>query len=455
MNRRRQLPAMSKHRFRRAGVAAAAVIGLAAVSLVVLVFALPALTGEVRTWSSASGAYKTEAELVQIKDDGTVVLKKKDGTMIEVPLDKLSVPDQEYARAHSKLKPGGTPPMAGGAGTAKSTGGAGAAKSASEPPKTPEEIEAEALACHSAKEAVLIYKFYLAKPNLTALQRKTAEANLEAWKKKADDDMVRLGTQWMKKAEADEIRKKADAKIEQAMELLRLHNGDLARQTLEEASLLDPDSIKADFLMGVVYGLVNNDRKSQLHFEKCLKREPGNVSVLNNLAVSLAAQKKFVDAAKHWKTAATTAPKFQGLAQNIGSLITMAGSGIYKVPAKTLSDLNQVYADLVAHGNARPTKIGFVYTPPYGADWNSDKAKRRRRQVGVRHRQFGQRLCHPPARHSHQPPRGRARLGPAGAQSEESEVRATGRRADRHLRRRGPGAGPLQQARLAAGEPGR
>ena len=126
MNRRRQLPAMSKHRFRRAGVAAAAVIGLAAVSLVVLVFALPALTGEVRTWSSATGAYKTEAELVQLKDDGTVVLKKKDGAMIEVPLSKLSVrrpavrprADQAQARRHAGHVAGqallGTGQIAGG-----------------------------------------------------------------------------------------------------------------------------------------------------------------------------------------------------------------------------------------------------------------------------------------------------------------------------------------------------
>jgi len=103
-----------------------------------------------------------------------------------------------------------------------------------------------------------------------------------------DDDQVRLGKQWMAKSEADKIHKQAEAKIEHAVELLRLRNEPLAQQSLEEASKLDPDSIQADFLMGVVYGAISkNDKKAQAHFEKCLKREPGNVSVLNNLAVSL------------------------------------------------------------------------------------------------------------------------------------------------------------------------
>jgi len=369
-----------------------------AASLVVLLYAMTALTGEIRTWSSATGTYKTEAELVQLKDDGTVVLKKKDGGVIEVPLSKLSAADQQYLRTQTKGKPGSSKPGSSSPGRGTPAAGKGvpsagapgatpgkspsapapaAGKSANDPPKTPEETEAEAQLCRTAKEALLIYKFYLAKPNLTVLQRGTAEANLKAWQKRADEDQVRLGAKWMPKAEADKIREKADAKIEMAMEMLRLNNGAQAQQYLQEASELDPDSIKADFLMGVVWGVINNDRKSQIHFERCLKREPGNVSVLNNLAVSLASQKKFVDAAKYWKTAATNAPKMKALAQNIGSLITMAGSNQAKLPPKTMSELSEVYEGLITtHGNPRPTRIGFVFTPPYGSDWASGKGKR-------------------------------------------------------------------------------
>jgi S1-C subfamily serine protease len=330
---------------------------VALVPLAVFALALTGHTGEIRNWSSTSGTYKIDAELVKLKEDGTVVLKTKSGKVIEVPIGKLSEADQKYARSQAA---GTSPP-----------------KAASEPPKSPDEVEAEAQQCRTAKEAVMIYKFYLARPNLTGPQRATAEASLESWKKKADEDQVRLGKQWMTKTEAAKIRKQAESKIEQAVEFLRLQNEQLAKQNLEEASRLDPDSIQADFLMGVVYGAIaKNDKKAQQHFEKCLKREPDNVSVLNNLAVSLAAQKKYSEAAKHWKTAAGKAPKMRALSQNIGSLIALAGKNEAKIPSKTLNDLSQVYEELITkYNNPRPTQVAFIYTPPYGAGWEEGKGK--------------------------------------------------------------------------------
>jgi S1-C subfamily serine protease len=339
--------------------------GLAAIA--VFAAAATAHTGELRTWSSASGTYKAEAELIELKSDGTVVLKKKDGTVIQVPLSKLSAVDQQYLRSKSA-----TIPQSDSNSTTTSAGSA-------EPPKRPEEVENEALQCRTTKEAVLVYTFYLSKPNLSPQQRAAAQASLEAWKKKAADGLVRLGKDWMKEKEAEAIRTKADEKIENAMELLRLGNGDLSRRSLEEASQLDPDSIKADFMMGVVYGLIaDNDKKAQLHFERCLKRDPGNVSVLNNLAVSLVFQKKYGPAVQHWKTAAASAPKMRGLAQNIGSLIAMAGAGQARLPDKTMQELAQIYDDLInKHGNPRPAAVGFVYLPPYGSGWEADDGRPR------------------------------------------------------------------------------
>jgi S1-C subfamily serine protease len=314
-----------------------------------------------RTWSSATGVYTVEAELMQLKNDGTVVLKKKNGSVIEVPISKLSAVDRAYLRSQS----GGVP------------GEAIAKPAPPDPPKTPEAVEEEAGQCRTAKEAVLVYTFYLSKPNLTPQQRAAAQASLESWKKKAVENQVRLGDQWLTKEEAEKIREEADAKIEHAMELLRLGNGEMSRRTLEEASKLDPDSIKADFMMGVVYGLIaDNDKKAQYHFERCLKRDPTNVSVLNNLAVSLVFQRKFGPAAQHWKTAAATTPKMTALTQNIGSLIAMAGANRIRLPEKIQQELGGLYEELVTtHGNPRPTEIGFVYTPPYGSDWDSEKGR--------------------------------------------------------------------------------
>jgi S1-C subfamily serine protease len=340
-------------------------------SLAVAIAALAALIGmsfavaaraEMRTWTSAAGNHTAEAEFVELKDDGAVVLKTKAGKTIEVPLSKLSAADQAFARSQGAAKPHAT----------------------ADTEKTPEEIEAEALQSHTAKEAVLLYKFYLSKRNLSVVQRAAAEEKLAEWTKKADADEVRLGKQWMTKAEAEKIRKQAQEKIEHAVELLRLRNEQLAEQSLEEASKLDPDSIQAEFLMGIIYGAIaKNDKKAQLHFEKCLKREPGNVSVLNNLGVTFANQKKYPEAARQWKAAAASAPQMKELSQNIGSLIALVGAKQAKLPPKTLQDLSQVYEDLVnKHGNPRPAQVAFVYAPPYGAKLSGEKGRSERGPSG-------------------------------------------------------------------------
>jgi hypothetical protein len=54
-----------------------------------------------RTWSDASGKFQIEAELVKI-EDGHAVLKKSDGSLVRVALDKLSLADRLYAMAQSQ-----------------------------------------------------------------------------------------------------------------------------------------------------------------------------------------------------------------------------------------------------------------------------------------------------------------------------------------------------------------
>jgi S1-C subfamily serine protease len=327
-------------------------IALVALTSLLTVLISVARTGEVRTWKAAAGNFSVEAELLELKPDGTVRLKRKDGLELNVPLDKLSAEDQQFAR-----------------------GGSAAPNNAPDAPpstalKTAEQVERDASGCKTAKEAVLVYKFYLAQSNLPADQRALATAKMKEWEDRAAKDLIRLGKDWVTPEEAEKTRKQAEAKIEKALEYLRLKNGDLARKTLEEASKLDPDSIQADFLMGLVYSVIaNNDVKGEFHFQKCLKREPDNVSVLNNLAVTMVFQKKYVAAAQSWKKAAAASPKFKGLTQNIGTVISEAGTGGHKIPEKTLKELSELYEELIdKHGAPRPAKLGYVMTPPYSAE---------------------------------------------------------------------------------------
>src|SRR5436305_5484135 len=51
-----------------------------------------------REWADVTGKFKIEAELVAVRN-GKVILEKTDGTVITVPLDKLSAADQAFLKA--------------------------------------------------------------------------------------------------------------------------------------------------------------------------------------------------------------------------------------------------------------------------------------------------------------------------------------------------------------------
>jgi hypothetical protein len=52
-----------------------------------------------RTWKDATGTFSLEAEFVEVTD-GNVKLKKDDGTIVEVPISRLSSGDQQYVKTH-------------------------------------------------------------------------------------------------------------------------------------------------------------------------------------------------------------------------------------------------------------------------------------------------------------------------------------------------------------------
>ncbi len=52
----------------------------------------------IRKWTDASGTRSFNAELVSFKD-GNLTLKREDGKVIELSLDKFSQADQDYVKS--------------------------------------------------------------------------------------------------------------------------------------------------------------------------------------------------------------------------------------------------------------------------------------------------------------------------------------------------------------------
>jgi hypothetical protein len=85
--------------------AAAGIVGL------LLFIAVPAIgAGESRKWTDAGGTYSVVAEFVELKD-GVVRLRRDDGRIARIPLDRLSEADKRYVRQVTEAKPAETPPF--------------------------------------------------------------------------------------------------------------------------------------------------------------------------------------------------------------------------------------------------------------------------------------------------------------------------------------------------------
>ena len=65
-----------------------------------LLFLCAAAPAWAREWVDASGKFRIEAELIAVRN-GKAILEKPDGSVISIPVDKLSVADQAFLKNQS------------------------------------------------------------------------------------------------------------------------------------------------------------------------------------------------------------------------------------------------------------------------------------------------------------------------------------------------------------------
>jgi len=83
-----------------------------------LIVAFCVSTASARKWADSTGKYAVEAEFLEVQD-GKVRLKKDNGSIIAVPIDKLSQADQEFVKSQVKAVPERPTGTAANAGTAR------------------------------------------------------------------------------------------------------------------------------------------------------------------------------------------------------------------------------------------------------------------------------------------------------------------------------------------------
>jgi S1-C subfamily serine protease len=330
----------------------------------ILLFGLIAsfAVAQVRTWS-------VSGEFVSLKagNPNVAILRRPDRTTFEVPLDQLSEADRAFIKSQM--------PAPTVASTTSATGKVVATNSAGkritlDVPELLKSVELDALECRTAEEAVQVYKFFLADSAITNEQREAAEARINHWLELAKEKHLRLGDRWVKPEEYNDIKRKADDMVQHSIELLRLKNHKLAKEELLKASRFNPESEKADFLMGWVYALIANDEaKAIQHFAEAVRRAPNNGYAYNNLAVCEVFEKRYMLALEHFRKSLELSPDKQPIADNLGATIeSTAKIRSVVIPKKTLDELNDLYRSALRELKLKPGTRSLTYTlvTPYG-----------------------------------------------------------------------------------------
>jgi S1-C subfamily serine protease len=277
------------------------------------------------------------------------VIRLPDGSRLEVPLGALSDASRSAVEKRVTAKP---KPDDGTAATKPADG---------KQPKTVvadalKAVEADAAACRTAADAVVVYRLCLAGDTLEAGDRAAAEERLSYWRGLAAAGKVRLGNAWVARDAAEKAAAEAESIMSHAFELVRLGNFQLAWEEFEKAERADPESGRAPFVMGLFQAINSQDESKVMDsFAEAVRREPDNPAALNNLAVCEVRNRRQSNAVTHFRQALERMPDAQPVVDNVGFTIRTAGALRPKMSEKVIAEFNELYKSFPREWKSNPT----------------------------------------------------------------------------------------------------
>ena len=154
--------------------------------------------------------------------------------------------------------------------------------------------------------------------------------------------------------------------VDQAVVLLELdarNNATLIDSKLREATRLNPANIEAEFLRGIYHLLISAhpDRAAD-SFANCLKQQPHNGAVLNNLALAKLKGGLYGSAVQYFEKASEAAPGLSAISQNLGRAMAVHNDGRMTMPDRVADQFGDLYARVVASEKfpAAEPELGWV-----------------------------------------------------------------------------------------------
>jgi tetratricopeptide (TPR) repeat protein len=208
-------------------------------------------------------------------------------------------------------------------------------------------LETAASRLSTAKEALALYDHFQATRELPVWQDEKFKVARQTWSVRAQQNLVRLGDKWVAADVANAAHKSAAGLLKEAYEMWPVNPGE-AVKTLEQASRLDPNAITSEFTLGALYSItaprLRNPAVAARHFQAVLRRIPGYVPALNNLALAQIRLEKYPEALRYFREAAERAPASDELRQNLARFLKEANLGRIRPRKTVVSEATKLYA---------------------------------------------------------------------------------------------------------------
>jgi S1-C subfamily serine protease len=172
-------------------------------------------------------------------------------------------------------------------------------------------------------------KFIDSNPSPSDLAAATAE--LEKWRKLADDSAERINGRWIGGAERRLLIDKANALTDEAADLIAKDQTLAAIKKLQDAVRTYPNSYQAVFSLGYLSLQSKNEADAIRYFEQGLKVRPHDGEALNNLGIAVLAKRDFARSIDLLYRAAEIADN-RVLAQNLYNVVDTAPERLRNSP---------------------------------------------------------------------------------------------------------------------------
>ncbi len=210
-----------------------------------------------------------------------------------------------------------------------------------------------------ADEMVLLYETFLALDGIPEREKEAASSYLAMWKKRAEQQFVRLGDEWMVPAEWTRRKQEARNAFQHGVWAART-DAQLAIKELQKAGRLDPEFVTGYFVLGVLHGVYGpNPEPARTCFRACVSRKPNHLPAWNNLAVVESRKRSFASALSAFRKAVELGGSPE-VTHNLKVILLADQKGVMPLPPATKQAFSQLYARVSTQFAEVKDLAGFV-----------------------------------------------------------------------------------------------